>query len=402
MLLDFDIAQSRLAAAADAPTRSERVSLHHCSGRILAEPIIATLDLPPSDNSAMDGYAIHHEDFKEGVRFPIQQRSYAGDTPQPLQPGKAIRLFTGSIMPEGANTVVMQEYVAEENDEILITNAPRRDQHVRYQGEDVKSGSEMLAKGTLLGAGEIALLASQGYTDVTVFPQLKVGILTTGDELVSPGQSRKAEQIYNSNGPMLTSMVSRLGGQVVHALHAADTKAAITQAFETLLEDCDLILTVGGVSVGDKDLVKPTIEHLGGKLDLWRVNMKPGRPVALAHVRGKPVVGIPGNPVSAFVVFALLVSPLIRTMQGHAQAMPPVQYGVLETDRVFDDERVAFLRVQARYDEHAIPSLTPHKDQGSAIISSMSWAHGLARLPANTTVKKGYVVRYYDLAHWLN
>lgn len=402
MLLDFDIAQSRLATAAEAPARTERVSLHHSGGRILAESVTAHLDLPPSDNSAMDGYAIRHADFTEGMRFPVQQFSYAGDTPEPLQPGNAIRLFTGSIMPEGADTVVMQEYVSEENNEILITRAPRKGQHVRYQGEDVKSRTEILTKGTRLGAGEIALLASQGYADVSVFPLLKVGILTTGDELVTPGQSRESAQIFNSNGPMLGSMVSRLGGQVVHTLHAADTMEAITQAFEQLLKDCDLILTVGGVSVGAKDLIKPAIEQLGGELDLWRVNMKPGRPVALAHIKGKPVVGIPGNPVSAFVVFALLVSPLIRTMQGQAQALPPVQYGVLQTDRVFDDERVAFLRVQAHYDDQSLPGLTPHHDQGSAIISSLAWAHGLARLPANTTIKQGNVVRYYDLAHWLS
>lgn len=401
-MLDFDVAQSQLAAAATPPTLTERVALHQCSGRILAEAIVATLDLPPSDNSAMDGYAIRHADFTPGARFPIQQRSYAGDTPQALQPGKTIRLFTGSIMPEGADTVVMQENVTEDNDEMVINGTPEPNRHVRYQGEDVKRGTEIVAKGTRLSAAEIALIASQGIAEVSVFPILKVGILTTGDELVAPGQARAPEKIYNSNGPMLAAMVSHQGAQVVHILHAVDTSAAITEAFDTLLNDCDLILSVGGVSVGDKDLVKPTIEQLGGSLDLWRVNMKPGRPVALAHARSKPIVCLPGNPVSAYVVYALLVSPLVRAMQGRTQVLPPTHYGMLETDRVFNDARVAFLRAQTQPSEQTLPTLTPHKDQGSAIISSLSWAGALARIPANVTVKRGDVVPYYDLAHWLD
>lgn len=401
-MLDFDVAQSRLAAAATPPTLSERVPLHECSGRILAEPVIATLDLPSADNSAMDGYAIRHADFEPGRRFPIQQRCYAGDTPEDLQPGNTIRLFTGSVMPKGADTVVMQEDTHEDNDEMVIDHAPAKGRHVRYRGEDVKRDTEIVARGTRLGAAEIALIASQGLAEVKVFPALKVGILTTGDELVAPGQTRAPEQIFNSNGPMLAAMLARQGARVIHTLHAVDTHEAITAAFETLLQDCDLVLTVGGVSVGDKDLVKPTIEQLGGTLDLWRVNMKPGRPVALAHARNKPIVCLPGNPVSAFVVYTLLVSPLVRTMQGRAQVMPPVHYGILNTERVFDDSRVGFLRAQAVANEQTLPELTPHNDQGSAIISSLSWANVLLRIPANAAVRKGDVVRYYDLAHWMD
>lgn len=401
-MLDFDVAQSQLATAATPPNKSERVALHQCNGRILAETIIATLDLPSADNSAMDGYAIRHADFEPGKRFPIQQRSYAGDTPEPLQAGKAIRLFTGSILPEGADTVVMQEDTCEENGEVIINNISEKGRHVRYQGEDVKRGAEIITKGSRLGAAEVALIASQGIAEVDVFPVLKVGILTTGDELVAPGQPRAAEHIYNSNGPMITALVGNQGAQVVNVLHAVDTPEAITSAFETLLEECDLVLTVGGVSVGDKDLVKPTIEQLGGTLDMWRVNMKPGRPVALAHARNKPIVCLPGNPVSAFVVYALLVSPLVRTMQGRAHALPPIRYGTLDTDRVFNDSRVGFLRVKVHSDERSLPRLTPHNDQGSAILSSLTWANALARVPAHEPTQSGTIVRYYDLAHWLS
>lgn len=401
-MLDFDVAQSQLATAATPSNKTERIALHQCNGRILAETIIATLDLPSADNSAMDGYAIRHADFEAGKRFPIQQRSYAGDTPEPLQAGKAIRLFTGSILPEGADTVVMQEDTSEQNEEVVINDISEKGRHVRYRGEDVKRGTEIVTKGSRLGAAEIALIASQGIAEVDVFPVLKVGILTTGDELVAPGQPRAAEHIYNSNGPMITALVDNQGAQVAHVLHAVDTPEAITSAFETLLEDCDLVLTVGGVSVGDKDLVKPTIEQLGGTLDMWRVNMKPGRPVALAHARNKPIVCLPGNPVSAFVVYALLVSPLVRTMQGRSHALPPIRYGKLDTDRVFNDSRVGFLRVQVHPDEHTLPRLTPHNDQGSAILSSLTWANALARVPANEATQSGTVVRYYDLAYWLS
>lgn len=400
-MLEFDVAQSRLAAAGPTPTTTERVPLHQSSGRILAQTITATLDLPPSDNSAMDGYAIRHADAVPGARLPIQQRCYAGDTPQALQAGKTIRLFTGSVMPEGADTVVMQEDVSEENDEAIINIEPVMGRHVRYKGEDVRKGTEIFAKGTRLGAGEIALLASQGYDTIAVYPRLKIGILTTGDELAIPGQARAPEQIYNSNGPMLGAMVDRMGAHVEHVLHAGDTQAELTKAFDLLLQDCDLVLTVGGVSVGDKDLVKPTIEQMGGKVDLWRVLMKPGRPVALAHARNKPIVCLPGNPVSAFVVFALLVSPLIRSMQGRATILPPKHYGLLSTSRTFQESREEFLRVKAVHTPDSLPQLTPHKDQGSAIISSLAWADGLARIPVNTAVQDGDTVAWYDLAHWL-
>ncbi|SHI40595.1 molybdopterin molybdotransferase MoeA [Pollutimonas bauzanensis] len=400
-MLDFDVAQSRLAAAGKPPSISESCPLHEARGRILAQTLFATLDLPPADNSAMDGYAINYADYAPGRRFPVQQRCFAGEQPQALQQGNAIRLFTGSLIPEGADTVVMQEDGIEIDNQFEIRQLPPKGSHMRLRGEDIRTGDQMLPKGSLMRAAEMALLASQGYAEVTVYARLKVGILTTGDELIQPGQPRANQQIYNSNGTMLASLVQNMGASVVHVLHAMDTQESLQAAFSTLLADCDLILTAGGVSVGEKDLVKPAIEQYGGTLDLWRVCMKPGKPVALAHAHAKPIVCLPGNPVSAFAVFAVLVSPLIRGMQGRAQITPDVQYGRLATVKSFNDKREEFLRVRAEFNAQGQPLLKPYAQQGSGIISSLPWATGFARIPANTVVRDGDVVPYYDLQHWL-
>lgn len=399
-MLDFDTAQDRLIQAAVRPTRSERIPVAQALGRVVATNILATIAIPPADNSAMDGYAIRLADFESGKGLPIQQRCYAGDVPEALKTGHAIRLFTGSLMPAGADTVIMQENCAEENDVVFIQSTPTLHDHVRVKGEDMSEGKTIILKGKPLNSGHIAMLASQGVTEVDVYPMPKIGILTTGDELAQPGQPLKEGQIYNSNAPMLSAMVQQLNAHVHLSLHAKDTLEDIQQALTTLCQECDLVLTVGGVSVGDKDLVKPAIEALGGEMNLWKVRMKPGKPVALAHIGDTPVVGLPGNPVSSFAVFSLMVSPMIRVLQGRRHAMPRVFYGTLECNQTFKGSREEFIRVQARADANGSVALTPHEQQGSAIISSLAWATGLARIPANTEIKNGDVVTYYDLRHW--
>ncbi len=401
-MLEFDEAQARMASAGTPPNITEVCPIRKARGRVLAQTLFASLDLPPADNSAMDGYAIRLADYEPGKPLPVQQRCFAGVRPEPLQPGQCIRLFTGSLIPEGADTVVMQEDGAETEEGFTISVPPALGTHIRRQGEDIATDAQLFAKGTLLGPAEIALLASQGYAEVHVYPTLRVGILTTGDELILPGQERSDENIYNSNGPMLTAMAENLGVEVVHALHALDTAESLDNALSTLLNDCDVVLTVGGVSVGEKDLVKPAIEQAGGKLDLWRVLMKPGKPVALAHIGSKPIVCLPGNPVSAFAVFTLLVTPLIRTMQGRATVIPDVQFGKIMADRPFEEKREEFLRVHAEFVADDQPRLRPYFQQGSGIISSLPWASGFARIPAGTRVDDGTTVRYYDLKHWLS
>lgn len=401
-MLDFDEAQARLASAGTPPNITETCLLEQACGRVLAQTLYATLDMPPADNSAMDGYAIRHADYVQGQPLPVQQRCYAGVKPEALHAGQTIRLFTGSLIPEGADTVVMQEDGTETDNAFVIEKLPAKGVHVRYRGEDVTKGDQLLPMGTVLNAGELALLASQGYAELPVYPRLKVGLLTTGDELVAPGQPRQDEHIFNSNATMLAALAAGMGSEVVHVLHAADTMQALESAFKTLIQDCDLIITVGGVSVGEKDLVKPVIEQLGGTMDLWRVRMKPGKPVALAHLQGKPVVCLPGNPVSAYAVFAMLVTPLLRTLQGRANVLPPVQYGSLQTSRPMRESRDEFIRVRVQFNAQGLPTLHAYAQQGSGIISSLHWASGLARIPADTVVENGGVVQYYDLKHWLS
>jgi len=400
-MLDFDQAQTLLANAAGPLQRNEEVSLAAADGRVLAADLDATVDIPPADNSAMDGYALRTADWGPGVRLPIQQRCYAGDVPEPLKPGQAIRLFTGSVIPDGADAVVMQEDTQEADGHVEISRQPQPGQHIRRRGEDTRAGAPLLAAGTLLQAAHVALMASQGLASVRVYGQLRVGILTTGDELVLPGQPRANEQIYNSNGPMLAALARGMGALPVHVLHARDTEEDLLAAFKTLLADCDLVLSVGGVSVGERDLVKPALAALGGELSLWKVRMKPGKPVALAQIDGKPVVSLPGNPVSAYAVFAMLVTPLVRRMQGRESLFPPISQLPLRTEHPRQDAREEFLRVQRRVADDGSAELTPYGHQGSGVISSLPWSTGLARLPADVQVRDGDRVAYYDLRHWL-
>ncbi|RYF58613.1 MAG: molybdopterin molybdenumtransferase MoeA, partial [Comamonadaceae bacterium] len=333
-MIEFDDAQRRLSEAAPAPTQSESVALRQLAGRVLAQDVHASLDMPSADNSAMDGYAVRIADLRAGDALIVSQTVYAGEAPSRLEQDTVARVFTGSLVPQGADTVIMQEDVAAEGDQVTISGQHTMGQHIRRRGEDMRSGALLLAAGTRLDAAHIALLATQGLADVPVFPQLRVGILTTGDELVPPGAPRSEHQIYNSNAAMLTALVEGMGAQATTVLHARDDMASHTEAFKTLAEQCDLVLSVGGVSVGDKDIVKPALHALGATLDMWRVRMKPGKPVALAHLNGVPVVGLPGNPVSAYAVFTLLVTPLIRRMQGRTDIFPYVSHVTLRTDRM--------------------------------------------------------------------
>jgi len=401
-MLDFDTAQTRLAQAADCRQPIQTCALNQATGRVLAQDITAIYNLPPADNSAMDGYAVRCADWQAGTALPVQAHSYAGQMPAALLPGHAMRLFTGSLMPAGADTVVMQEDCQAIDDTVFIHTPPVAGTHVRKQGQDMRQGQTILARGTRLTPAHIACLAAQGLAQVPVFAPLRVGILTNGDELLMPGQALGAAQTYNSNTHTLAALCTQLGADVVRQIHCPDQPDALVQALATLQAECDVMLTVGGVSVGDKDFVRPALEQAGARLDLWKVRMKPGKPVALSRLGDTVVVCLPGNPVSSYAVFTLLVTPLLRRMQGRNDILPADQTGRLDCSSiVYKDSRAEFLRVRASTDTQGVLRLHPYAHQGSDIISSLTWADGLARIPPDTPIGDGQTVRYYAWGDWL-
>jgi len=401
-MIEFDDAQKRLSDAAPALTTTESVDLAALSGRVLAKPLHAQLDMPAADNSAMDGYAVRIADLRDAESLPVSQIVYAGTPAAPLAPGSVARVFTGSVMPRGADTVIMQEDVDAEGDSIRIKGTHTQGQHIRKRGEDARKDSVLVTAGTRLDAAHIALLATQGLARADVYTRLRVGILTTGDELVNPGEPRAEHQIYNSNATMLQVLVQTMGAQATCVMHAADDLDSHTAAFKTLADQCDLVISVGGVSVGDKDMVKPALQALGASLELWRVRMKPGKPVALAHLGDVPVVGLPGNPVSAYAVFTLLVTPLIRRMQGRSDIFPYVSHVTLRTEQPRQDSREEFLRARLNLVTGSNAELELFGRQGSGVTASLAWASGLARIPASHPVYDGEKVAYYEFSRWLN
>lgn len=400
-MLDFDQAQTLLANAAGPLQRHEDIGLNDAAGRVLAADLTATVDIPPADNSAMDGYALRVADWRAGGRLPIQQRCYAGDVPEPLKPGHAIRLFTGSLLPDGADTVVMQEDTVEADNQVEITRQPAPNQHIRRRGEDTMTGTPLLPAGTVLQAAHVALLASQGLARVSVVAQLRVGILTTGDELVACGRPRAPHQIYNSNAPMLAALVSGTGAEVAMSLHAADTAPAVDRALRDLHAGCDLVICVGGASVGDKDLLRPALDALGASFIVAGVRMKPGKPVALARLDTQPMVLLPGNPGAATTAFALFVAPLIRRLQGRNARMPIVPSLPIDADFEPDPQRERFVRVHCTVGLDGTPALDTLRQQGAGTLQSLVQASGLARLPAGQRIACGDAVPYYEFAHWL-
>ena len=398
--LPFDEAQARLLAAVVAPGTVESCPLADAAGRVLAESINARLDLPPADNSAMDGYAVRHADVSIGQALPVGPAHFAGQVPPPLPPHQAARIFTGGLIPEGADTVVIQEDCDAGAGTVAVRELTQPGANIRRRGEDVAAGTMLLAAGAVLGAGALGLLSAQGLATLPVRPRLKVAVLTTGDELVAPGRPLPPGAIYESNGTLLRAALAGLGCEVVAVSHAPDDLRATREALADLASRADLVVSAGGVSVGERDLIKPALRELGGDLDLWKVRMKPGKPVALGRVGSVPVLGLPGNPVSAYVVLAVLASPMIRYMQGRTETRPRVSRAVLRASRDYLGGREEFLRVRESA-EGTVLAVHPHPRQGSGILHGLAWADGVARIPAGLKHSDGDEVDYYRFADWL-
>jgi molybdopterin molybdotransferase len=409
-ILSFDDASSRLLAQARAVTETELVPAHAACGRILAKSLVSPINVPPLDNSAMDGYAVRCVDVLAlGTRLPISQRIAAGNVGQALVPQTAARIFTGAPIPAGADAVVMQELCTQDGDAVIVNALPEPGQAIRRCGEDIAAGAEVIAAGTRLTAAHLGLAASVGAAELCVFRRLRVALFSTGDELTMPGEPLKPGGIYNSNRTMLHALLEGLGCVVADMGIVSDSLDATRAALRAAAQNNDLILTSGGVSVGEEDHVKAAVSA-EGSLDLWKIAIKPGKPFALGSIRnvgaGKTVsevtngsstnsdarfIGLPGNPVASFVTFLMLVRPFILAMQGASCVIPRVLY--LRADFAWKgDVRREFLR--ARINEEGGLSLYPQ--QGSAVLTSCAWADGLIDNLPGQTIERGDIVRFID------
>jgi molybdopterin molybdotransferase len=388
-LLTVEQALTRLLDIAEAARsdESEWLSLADADGRVLAEPLIAPLDSPPWANSAMDGYALRLSDW-QGEPLPVSQRVLAGSAPLPLASGTCARIFTGAPLPVGADCVEMQENVSLSDDARVLFHEPMRlGQHIRPRAQESRQGDILLAAGTRLGPLELGLAATQGISRLRVSRKPRVAVLSTGDELVEPGQVLGAAQIYNSNRYLLSAWLPRLGCEVIDAGIIADDLQATRSALQSL-RHVDLILCTGGVSVGEADCLGAVLRE-SGKLALWKLAIKPGKPLTIGHCQGQLVIGLPGNPASTLVTFALLVRPYLLRLQG-VQRIQPLGF---EVRAGFTWHKAGTRReyLRARIDAGRV---LPYANQSPGVLRSAAWADGLAEVLEGRTLQEGDWLRF--------
>ena len=407
-LLSLDDALPQLLAQAHVLTGVQSVSTFEADGRVLAQDVTSSLQVPPQDNSSMDGYAVRVADcVQAGAVLRVTQRIPAGTHGTQLNAGEAARIFTGAPIPPGADAVVMQEDCeALEGERVQVNKAVPTGQWIRRSGEDVTRGATVLTHGTRLTPAELGLAASIGLATLQVSARPRVALFSTGDELVMPGdvapEAMPAGAIYNSNRFFLRAMLKRLGCEVTDLGIVPDKREATIAALRDAAQHHDLILTSGGVSVGEEDHIKPAVEILG-ELNLWQLAIKPGKPFAYGKVNRAAeggachFMGLPGNPVSSFVTFLLLVRPFVLALQGVRKT------DVVRTEMTahFDwpraDKRREFLRVK----RNAQGGLDLFPNQSSGVLTSAVWGDGVVDNPAGQTISKGDTVRFISFAEWL-
>ncbi|MEN3111588.1 gephyrin-like molybdotransferase Glp [Uliginosibacterium paludis] len=358
-------------------------------GRVLVAPVCSTLAVPPADNSAMDGYALRVADLVPGALLPVSQRVPAGSVPQALAAGTAARIFTGAPIPPGADCVVMQELCEAEGDAVRIAHQAKPGENIRRAGEDIACGAEIIPAGTRLAAAHLGLIASVGIASVEVVSRLRVAVFFTGDELVMPGRPLAAGQIYNSNRYVLLGLLGRLGCQVTDLGIVPDDLEATRQALRQAAAGHDLVMTCGGVSVGEEDHVKAALQA-EGSLQTWKIAIKPGKPFALGRVGATPFIGLPGNPVSSFATFRMLAEPYVRRLQGETEVLPRA----VSVRADFAWPRATPLREFLRVRRNAAGGLDLFPKQGSGVLSSCAWADGLVSHPPGQVIQPGELVSY--------
>jgi molybdopterin molybdotransferase len=401
-LLSLDDALQRLlqGAAGHAITEAETVSTFDGLGRVLAAEVRSALDVPSADNSAMDGYALRAADAAAGALLPVTQRIPAGVVGSALAPHSAARIFTGAQIPAGADTVLMQEHAESLPGEglgaVRVREAPGQGDWIRRRGEDVRAGDVVLARGTRLTPQALGLAASVGAATLQVLRRPRVALLSTGDELVMPGEPLKPGAVYNSNRFMLRALLQAAGCECTDLGIVPDQLQATREALRQAAQGHDLILSSGGVSVGEEDHLKPAVTA-EGRLQMWQIAIKPGRPLAFGAVSDALFIGLPGNPVSSFVTFLLCVSPLLRALQGADPSLPAGLPLRADFDGPKADKRREFLRVRL----NAAGGLELFRNQSSGVLTSAVWADGLVDNPPGQVIRAGDTVRFLPLASLL-
>ena len=423
-MLSMDDALAALLAQARALTDTDTVDTLEAHGRVLAAPVRSTLDVPPMDNTSMDGYAMRAADIAApGTRLRVSQRIPAGYVGAALTPGTAARIFTGAMLPAGADAVVMQEQCSAEKtaegDFVNVNHVPAAGEWVRRRGDDIRTGSEILTAGTRLTPQACGLAASVGMKQLIVARRLKVAVFYTGDELAMPGEVLKPGAIYNSNRFMLRGLIESLGCVLTDFGIVRDTLEETRATLREAAREHDLIITTGGVSVGEEDHVRPAVEA-EGHIDLWQIAIKPGKPLAHGRVRrssavsatavGVPgaagealaaehddeadFIGLPGNPVSAFVTFLIFVRPFILKCQGVADTKPRALQLKADFDWPKPDRRREYLRARM----NAAGALELFPNQSSGVLTSTVWGDGLIDNPAGQAILRGDIVRFLPFA----
>ena len=400
-LTPIDDAISTLLNSLPAIKEIESTPLMECLGRVLAEDFTAPLDVPPHTNSAMDGYALRSEDAKLlPAILNISQRIIAGSIGTRIESGEAARIFTGAPLPEGADCVAMQENCRVNGNKVEILKTANSGENLRLLGEDIAKGSIMLESGVRLTPQDLGLAASVGRSALYTRRRLKIALITTGNELIEPGKELLPGQIYNSNYYALAPLLRQMGCDIVKSGIVDDSFEKTKKTLEEIAAKVDCVITTGGVSVGEEDHVKAAVEE-NGYLDLWKLAIKPGKPFASGKIKGKQFFGLPGNPVSAFVTFLLLVKPCLLSMLGSKKVC--VKGFAVKTNfsSCSVSERQEYLRVRFQNDETGEPFIEQCQNQSSGVGSSLAIADGLAIVPPYTEVSAGDLLEYISFSELL-
>ena len=409
-MLSFDDAGARMLAAVRPIGEVETVATQAAGGRVLARALAARVDVPPVDNAQMDGYGVRCADVRAvPAQLPVRLRVAAGQLPGSLPSGAAARLFTGAALPAGCDAVVMQEATRPAGTDVVLLQAPEPGQWIRRAGSDFRRGTQALAAGQPLRPQHLGIAAAVGAARLEVVRRPRVALFCTGDELALPGDvpgdaeagagtpvtavPNAQGRIYNSNRFVLAGLLETLGCRVLDMGIVPDSLAATRATLDAAARDADLVISSGGVSVGEEDHVKAALASLG-ELQMWQIAMKPGKPLAFGHVRSVPFIGLPGNPVSSFVTFVLLVRPYVLRLMGVQDVTPRAVFVRADFERAADGARREFLRARLG----AAGGLELFASQNSALLSSLAWADGLVDQPAGSAIARGQAVRFLSFA----